>query len=143
MDLLVVTEPSEEELKLAEEKDVELEVIPVVKEGFVFYVNSQNPVKSLTLEQVQDIYTGKITNWKEVGGKDSKIKAYQRPENSGSQTGMYSLVMKNKEIMEAPKEDLIETMFEIVNLVSNYDNGEASIGYSYYYYADRKSVVWG
>lgn len=48
---------------------------------------------------------------------------------------MYSLVMKNKEIMEAPKEDLIETMFEIVNLVSNYDNGEASIGYSYYYYA--------
>ncbi len=135
MDLLVVTEPSEEELKLAEEKDVELEVIPVVKEGFVFYVNSQNPVKSLTLEQVQDIYTGKITNWKEVGGKDSKIKAYQRPENSGSQTGMYSLVMKNKEIMEAPKEDLIETMFEIVNLVSNYDNGEASIGYSYYYYA--------
>lgn len=135
VDLLVVTEPSEEELKLAEEKGIELEVIPVVKEGFVFYVNSQNPVKSLTLEQVQDIYTGKITNWKEVGGNDSKIKAYQRPENSGSQTGMYSLVMKNKEIMEAPKEDLIETMFEIVNLVSNYDNGEASIGYSYYYYA--------
>lgn len=135
VDLIVVTEPSKEELELAKEKGVELEVIPVVKEGFVFYVNSNNPVKNMKLSQIQDIYTGDITNWKEVGGNDKKIKAYQRPENSGSQTGMYSLVMKNKKIMEAPKEDLIETMFEIINLVSNYDNGENSIGYSYYYYA--------
>lgn len=135
VDLIVVTEPSEEELKLAEEAEVELEVIPVVKEGFVFYVNEKNPVKSLSLEQIQKIYTGEIKNWKEVGGNDSAIRAFQRPENSGSQTGMYSLVMKDKKIMQPPKEDLIETMFEIINLVSSYDNGENSIGYSYYYYA--------
>jgi phosphate transport system substrate-binding protein len=135
VDLLVVTEPSEEELKLAEEAGVELEIIPVVKEGFVFYVNEKNPVKSLTLSQIQDIYAGEITNWKDVGGNDEEIKAFQRPENSGSQTGMYSLVMKDRKIMTAPKEDLIETMYEIVNLVSNYDNGVNSIGYSYYYYA--------
>lgn len=135
VDLIVVTEPSEEELKLAEEAGVELEVIPVVKEGFVFYVNEKNPVKSLSLEQIQKIYTGEIKNWKEVGGNDSAIRAFQRPENSGSQTGMYSLVMKDKKIMQPPKEDLIETMFEIINLVSSYDNGENSIGYSYYYYA--------
>ena len=134
-DLIVVTEPSEDELKMAEDAGVELVVTPVVKEGFVFYINSENPVESLTLEQIQDIYTGKITNWKEVGGNDSEIRAFQRPENSGSQTGMYSLVMKGKQIMEAPKEDLIETMFDIVNLVSDYDNGLNSIGYSYYYYA--------
>lgn len=135
VDLIVVTEPSEEELKLAEEAGVELEVIPVVKEGFVFYVNEKNPVKSLSLEQIQKIYTGEIKNWKEVGGNDSAIRAFQRPENSGSQTGMYSLVMKDKKIMQPPKEDLVETMFEIINLVSSYDNGENSIGYSYYYYA--------
>ena len=135
VDLIVVTEPSEEELKLAEEAGVELEVIPVVKEGFVFYVNEKNPVKSLSLEQIQKIYTGEIKNWKEVGGNDSVIRAFQRPENSGSQTGMYSLVMKDKKMMQPPKEDLIETMFEIINLVSSYDNGENSIGYSYYYYA--------
>lgn len=134
-DLIVVTEPSEDELKMAEEANVELVVTPVVKEGFVFYINAQNPVESLTLEQIQDIYTGKITNWKEVGGTDSQIRPFQRPENSGSQTGMYSLVMKGKKIMEAQKEDLIETMFDIVNLVSSYDNGINSIGYSYYYYA--------
>ena len=94
VDLIVVTEPSEEELELAKQKGVELEVIPVVKEGFVFYVNSQNPVDSLTTEQIQKIYTGEITNWKEVGGQDEEIKAFQRPVNSGSQTGMLSLVMK-------------------------------------------------
>ena len=135
VDLIVVTEPSKEELELAEQAGVELEVIPVVKEGFVFYVNEKNLVKNLSLTQIQDIYAGKITNWKEVGGSDAEIRAFQRPENSGSQTGMYSLVMKDKKIMTPPKKDLIQTMAEIINLVSDYDNGENSIGYSYYYYA--------
>ena len=134
-DLIVVTEPSEEELAYAKSKNVELEVIPVVREGFVFYVNSKNPVSDLSLEQIQNIYSGEITNWNEVGGNDEEIKAFQRPENSGSQTGMLSLVMKDKKLMEPIKEDIIGTMFDIINLVSDYDNGENSIGYSYYYYA--------
>ena len=135
VDLIVVTSPSDEELKLAKEKGVELEVIPVVKEGFVFYVNSENKVNNLSIEQVQDIYSGKIKNWKELGGEDSNIIAYQRPVNSGSQTGMQNLVMKDKQLMQAPKENLVETMAQIINLVSSYDNGKDSIGYSYYYYA--------
>ncbi len=135
VDLIVVTEPSEEELALAKKKGVELEVIPVVKEGFVFYVNSKNPVNDLTTEQIQKIYTGETTNWIEVGGDDEKIVAYQRPVNSGSQTGMLSLVMKGFNLMQAPKENLIESMQEIINLVSSYENGKNSIGYSYFYYA--------
>jgi phosphate transport system substrate-binding protein len=134
-DLIIVTEPSEEELAYAKEKGVELEITPVVREGFVFYVNAKNPVDGLTIKQIQDIYSGKITNWKEVGGEDEEIVPFQRPENSGSQTGMLSLVMKDVEIMEPKKEDLIGSMFDIVNLVSSYDNGINSIGYSYYYYA--------
>ena len=135
VDLIVVTEPSKEELELAKEKGVELDVIPVVKEGFVFYVNANNPVDSLTVEQIQKIYTGEITNWKEVGGNDEDIIAYQRPTNSGSQTGMLSLVMKDLPLMTAPKENLIDTMEAIINQVSSYDNGRNTIGYSYYYYA--------
>ena len=73
---------SEEEKEYAKSKNVELEVIPIVNEAFVFYVNSKNKVKSLTLEQIQDIYSGKITNWKEIGGLDRKIEAFQKPENS-------------------------------------------------------------
>lgn len=134
-DLIVVTEPSREELMLAEQAGVELVVTPVVKEGFVFYVNGNNPVSNLSVEQIQKIYTGEITNWKQVGGNDEPIRAFQRPENSGSQTGMLSLVMKDLQLMNPPKENLIETMQEIINLVSDYDNGKTSIGYSYYYYA--------
>ena len=134
VDLIVVTEPSEEELNLAKEKGVELEVIPVVKEGFVFYVNGQNKVDNLTLEQIQKIYTGEITNWSEVGGDDEKIIPYQRPTNSGSQTGMLSLVMKDKKIMD-PVKNIIETMEGIIKVVADYNNGKNSIGYSYYYYA--------
>lgn len=135
VDLIVVTEPSEEELQLAKDKGVELDIIPVVKEGFVFYVNGDNPVDSLTFEEIQKIYTGEITNWSEVGGDNEKIRAFQRPENSGSQTGMLSLVMKGLNLIEPIKEDLVESMLEIINLVSDYDNGRNSIGYSYYYYA--------
>lgn len=135
VDLIVVTEPSKEELELASQKGVELEVIPVVKEGFVFYVNSKNPVNNLTQEQVQKIYSGEITNWKEVGGEDKAITPYQRPTNSGSQTGMLSLVMKDKKLMTPKKENLIATMSQIVNLVSEYNNDTDAIGYSYYYYA--------
>lgn len=134
-DLILVTEPSEEELALAKEKGVELEVIPVVREGFVFYVNSNNPIDNLSLEQIQKIYTGEIKNWSEVGENDEEIKAYQRPVNSGSQTGMLSLVMKGLNLAQAPKEDIAESMEDIINLVSDYDNGANSIGYSYYYYA--------
>lgn len=135
VDLIVVTEPSKEELELAKSKGIELEVVPVVKEGFVFYVNSKNPVTTLTREQIQEIYSGEITNWKTVGGEDKVIVPYQRPVNSGSQTGMLSLVMKDKKLMEPKKENLVASMMEIVNLVSQYNNEDDAIGYSYYYYA--------
>ena len=134
-DLILVTYPSEDEQKLAEENGVELEIVPIVKEAFVFLVNKENPVEDLSLEQIQDIYTGEIQNWKEVGGLDSEILAYQRPENSGSQSGMLSLVMQGKEMMEPITENVISGMAEIIDVIADYDNGQSSIGYSYYYYA--------
>ncbi len=136
LDLILVTSPSEDEEKLAEKANVELEVTKVVNEGFVFFLNKNNPVNSLTVEQIQKIYSGEITNWKEVGGNDEEIIAYQRPKNSGSQTGMLNLVMKDKKIKDAPKEDIAMSMSDIIDAVSNYDNKESAIGYSYYYYAN-------
>ena len=134
-DLILVTYPSEDEQKLAQEKNVELEIVPIVKEAFVFFVNKENVVDNLTLEQVQDIYSGKIKNWKNVGGENKKIIAFQRPENSGSQSGMLSLVMKGKKMMEPEKETIAQSMADIVDVISDYDNGKQAIGYSYYYYA--------
>ena len=63
--------------------------------------------------------------------KAAKIIAYQRPENSGSQTWMLSLVMKDKKIKEPKKEEYIESMVGIIDAVANYDNSKDSLGYSY------------
>jgi len=134
-DIIFVTPPSPEEYALAEERGIELEVIPVCKEGFVFLVNSENPVDSLTVKQVQDIYQGKITNWKEVGGEDSEIIPYQREPNSGSQTLMETLVMKGLKLAEPPKEIMIYGMGELIDRVADYSNAKNALGYSVYYYA--------
>lgn len=134
-DLIVVTEPSKEEKARAKAKGVELEVTPVVNEGFVFFTNKKNPVDSLSLDEIRKIYTGNITNWKEVGGNNAKIIPYQRPVNSGSQTGILSLVMKGLKMKTPTKDELVESMAGIIDIVSNYKNDENAIGYSYYYYA--------
>lgn len=134
-DVIFVTSPSEDELAMTKGKGLQLEVIPVVNEGFVFFVNAKNPVTSLTLQQIRDIYAGKITNWKAVGGADKEIVAYQRPPNSGSQTGMLDLVIGPDEIMEPPKERIIASMGEIIDAVAVYKNDQDAIGYSYYYFA--------
>lgn len=135
-DLILVTYPSEDEQKLAKEKNVELEIVPIVKEAFVFFVNKSNAVNNLTLEQIQKIYTGQIKSWKDVGGENQRIIPFQRPENSGSQSGMLSLVMKGQKMMDPTTETLAYTMADIVDVISDYDNGKNAIGYSYYYYAN-------
>jgi phosphate transport system substrate-binding protein len=58
--------------------------IKSAKDGLAVYVHESNPVKELTLAQIKAIYTGKITNWKEVGGPDAKIILYSRENNSGT-----------------------------------------------------------
>ena len=137
-DLIIVTEPSQDELKRAEDANVELEVTKVVNEGFVFFVNKENKIDSLTFEQIRQIYSGEITNWNQVGGDDAEIIAYQRPENSGSQTGLYSLVMKGLPVKaRTPKEEVTLSMAGIIEYVADYENGLDSIGYSYYYYANE------
>jgi phosphate transport system substrate-binding protein len=133
-DIIFVTSPSEEELSYAKEKGVELEVVPVVSEGFVFLTSADNPVKGLTFEQIRGIYSGKITNWKDVGGGDKEIIAYQRPENSGSQTGMLDLVIGADEIMTPPLEKVIAEMGQLIDAVAVYTNEADAIGYSYYYF---------
>jgi phosphate transport system substrate-binding protein len=135
-DIIFVTEPSADELKIAKDANVELEVVPIVKEGFVFLVNSKNSIKSLTTKQIQDIYQGKITNWKEVGGADCEIIPFQRELNSGSQTLMEQIVMKGLTIMDSPK-TIISSMEGLIDAIAAYDNSEKALGYSVYYYAKQ------
>jgi len=134
VDMIFCSMPSKEQQAMADAAGIEFETIPFLNGGFVFFVNQDNPVDSLSIEQLHDIYAGKIINWKEVGGEDKEIVAYQRPDNSGSQTGMYEYVISEDEIMEAPTEKVIADMGGIIDAVATYDNSESAIGYSYYYY---------
>ena len=84
---------------------------------------------------MQGSYSGEITNWSEVGGKDEKIAAYQRNEGSGSQS-MLIRFMDGKEIMEAPTEMVDDLMVGIVERVSDYRSKPGSIGFSFRYYLE-------
>ena len=134
-DLIFVTPPSEEEYALMEEAGGGFVVEPIVKDAFVFLVNRNNPVDDISLSDLQKIYRGEITNWKEVGGSDAPILPFQRPDNSGSQTLMYKLLVPKAEIMDAPTELRPSGMDDLVDAVSDYDEGLNSIGYSVFYYA--------
>lgn len=140
VDLIFVTGPSAEELELAKEADIELEIIPIVSEGFVFLTHADNPVKNITSQNLKDIYSGKITNWSELGGDDVAIIPYQRPVNSGSQTGFIDMVMQGETPMEAPEEQIIAEMGMLIDAVATYKNTSAALGYSYYYFVVD---MWG
>jgi len=135
-DVIFVAEPSQDDYDYAKSKGVELNVMPVTSSAFVFIVNSQNKVDNLTLDQIVKIYKGDITNWKEVGGDDGEIIPYQRPNGSGSQTAMISLVMKDASLMTAPKMKVEGEMGGLVDAIGEYDNSKNAIGYSYFYYVN-------
>lgn len=134
VDMIFCALPSQEQIDAAADKGVEFEYATILNGGFVFFVNKDNPVDSLTVEQLRGIYSGEITNWSEVGGEDAPITAYQRDEGSGSQTGLYRYILPKAEVMEAPTSLVIADMGAIIDAVAGYENSDGAIGYSYYYY---------
>ena len=70
-----------------EEKAGGLKETVLALDGIAMIVNKDNPVEDLTLAQISDIYTGKITNWKEVGGRDAAIVLVGREAGSGTRDG--------------------------------------------------------
>ena len=136
VDIVFALAPSQEQLAYAEEKGVKLRMVPIGKESFVFFVNKHNPVESLTVEQIKDIYSGKITNWRQVGGNNEEIKAFQRPVNSGSQSALIRL-MGDTVLMQAPTEDVVRGMGGIISQTADYKNYKSAIGYTFRYYATK------
>jgi len=127
--------PSKAQIEEAKEKGTEFEYTEIGKEAFVFFVHKDNPVTSLTTEQIRKIYSGEITNWKEVGGNDEKILPFQRNEGSGSQS-MLIRFMDGTPVMEAPTELVNDLMSGIIEKVSDYRNKKGSIGFSFRYYLE-------
>ena len=134
-DLIFALAPSKKQAEEAEKAGVEYELTPFCMDAFVFFVNAENPVDNLTTEQIKGIYSGKITDWKEVGAPEStKIVPFQRNEGSGSQTTLQKL-MGDTPIMPPLKEDRLGGMGEIIQDTANYRNFNAALGFSFRYYS--------
>lgn len=134
-DIFIGVYPSDEQRAYAEENQTTFEYTPIGTEAFVFFIHKDNPITNLTTEQIKDIYSGKITNWKDVGGKNEKIAAFQRNEGSGSQS-MLKRFMGDTPIADAPTEMVNDLMAGIIEQVADYKSKTNSIGFSFRYYVE-------
>ena len=131
-DVIFLMGVSDEQHAQAEARGLQLKMTPIGKEAFVFFVNNRNSMSDLTVKNIRDIYSGKVTNWREVGGSNDKIRAYLRAKNSGSQT-MLEEIMGGIPLFEAPEEDYYDMMKEMYMAVA-YKDYKNSLGFSFRYY---------
>lgn len=134
-DIFIGVYPSEEQIAYAESCGTEFEYTQIGTEAFVFITHKDNPINNLTTKQIQDIYSGEITNWREVGGKNIEIAAYQRNEGSGSQS-MLKRFMGDIPLMQPPTERVNMFMGGIIEQVSSYHSQSNSLGFSFRYYVE-------
>jgi ABC-type phosphate transport system substrate-binding protein len=106
--VLAAREPTPAEREAVRRAGASIVARPIARDAFVFLRHASNPVTSLTLDQIRDIYAGTLTGWKALGGGDRPIVAYQRDATSGSQVEMEQLVMRGRRMREGP--DITVTM---------------------------------
>lgn len=133
-DIFIGAPPSKDQITYAEECNTEFVYTQIGWEAFVFFVHKDNPIESLTVEQIRGIYSGEITNWREVGGSNEKIIPFQRDNNSGSQSMMLRF-MGDTPLMQAETK-VIQGMGAVVEEVVDYQSRAGSIGYSFRYYLE-------
>jgi len=120
----------EKEISLARQKGVDPYEIKVALDGLAVVVNPKNPVSKLTMEQLAQIFTGRISNWKEVGGDDKKIVILSREVNSGTHVYFKEHVLRkgdpNSKEEFAPTALMLPSSQAIADEVAN---NPAAIGY--------------
>jgi ABC-type phosphate transport system substrate-binding protein len=132
-DLAIIARPPlQKELDYATQKGVGLEIVPCAKDALVFLVNKDNRVETVTEDQIRQIYSGKLQNWKEMSGIEGKIWPYRRPEESGSEPWMKSLVMRGETMSADVSPDLIGSFMSSVFL--KVSENKKGIAYSLWYY---------
>ncbi|MGI6464424.1 MAG: phosphate ABC transporter substrate-binding protein [Methanobacterium sp.] len=113
---------SSKELKSDEKQGLNEYIIG--KEGIVVVVNLNNPVNNLTKTQLKDIFSGNITNWKELGGPDAKINLVMREDGSGTRNAFEALVMNNTQVKS---DAIVQTSTESIKVAVKQD--PYAIGY--------------
>ena len=108
----------------------------VALDGLSVYVNEKNKIGSLSLEEIRDIFTGKIVNWKEVGGEDKKIVIYSRENSSGTYEFFKEHVLQGKDFVANA-----QTLAGTAQIIQSVSLDEQSIGYGGAAYARGIKLV--
>ncbi len=118
------------ESALAKSKGVNPVRIPVAVDALLPVVHTSNPVNALNVEQLRNIYIGKITNWKEVGGADRKIAVISRDTSSGTYETWEEKIMNKQRV--TPAALLQASNGAVVQAVSKNPNAIGYIGFGYH-----------
>ena len=139
--------PASDILALAEEKGVELELIPVAYDAMIFFTNMENPAKGLTKEQISEIYVNNsYKNWSELGGEDALLYPYCRNNDSGSHAQMEKHFLNGNEINAQIREET--TSMTMSNVLTDVMSAKTEtpkgygLGYSIYYYFNNMDMFY-
>jgi len=126
----------EEKQQVRERRNVDVHEIPVALDALAIYVNTENPIESLTLDQASKIFRGQITNWKDVGGRDANIVLYGRENNSGTYVYFKEHVLGNADFAE--RYQPLSGTAAVINAVTK---DALSIGYGGIGYGENVKAV--
>ena len=118
-----------EEVAAAKAKGVTFKETIVAYDGIAVIVNAANPIKALTKKQVEQIFTGDVTDWSAVGGSGGKISVYTRNTSSGTYSEFKELAMKKRDY--APDSQKMAGNEQIAQEVGKNPNGVGYVGLAY------------
>lgn len=132
---------SDKEKKMADQKGLGLKETTVGMDGLSIVTNPGNPVKALSMTQLKDIFTGKVTNWKEVGGADMKILPYSRESSSGTYAFFQEYVLEKNDFAKTTR--LMPASSGIIEAVASDEGGIGYVGLGYATQAKNKIQMLG
>jgi len=142
-DVVLAVKYYDDTLNDVKERGADLVITPIAKEGFVFVLHKDNPVSSLTQEQLRDIFSGKIKNWRELGGLDEKIIPVQRNWDSGSQTAIIDF-MGEVPLTDMAEDDSIKIALSMGGMIETvWTTGIGAIGYNIFSWSGGHGMVFG
>lgn len=137
-DIIFVAGASEQQIAAANNAGATLHFTPIGREAFVFITGKENPIKDITYQQIRNIYSGKTAYWNTLGWSEGgRIIAFQRPEGSGSQTGLQNIMgdIPIQVPQPLPDKTLIGTNSLMKQISVTWQGVQPALGYSYRYYA--------
>ncbi len=117
------------ETDLAAQKGIKINEIAVARDGIAIIVNAKNPVNELTMDQLSNIYRGKVKSWKQVGGHDSTFNLLSRESSSGTYSFIQKTVLGKKDFAKTAK--LMPATSAIITEVASSKDAIGYVGLGY------------